>query len=166
MSAIRSANAIPSVREIVETGSVKTLFQPILSARQKSIVGLEALSRGLIGVEALSRGVLQASSQLIPPDLLFKQAAEEGVSGELETLCRETAARRFSRLRERPSDLILFLNFDVSAMVDHYTAPGQQVTNTIVNSSTPPPRRRRNVPPGAQRGRSFAQGVLLHPPGR
>lgn len=125
MSASSAATAIPSIREIVESKSIKTFFQPILSARQKSIVGLEALTRGLIGVEALSRGVVQVGNQFITPDKLFKQAAEEGVSGELEKLCRETAVKSFSRLPERPSDLILFLNFDVSAMQDHYTATSQ-----------------------------------------
>ncbi|MDB5322155.1 MAG: putative signaling protein [Phycisphaerales bacterium] len=104
-----------SAREIIARRGVVTYFQPILSARQKAVTGLEALSRGIIGVEALSRGAIPQSDQLIPPDQLFGMANEEGIGDELERLCRETAIRTFARLENRNEDLILFLNFDGSA---------------------------------------------------
>jgi EAL domain-containing protein (putative c-di-GMP-specific phosphodiesterase class I) len=105
-----------SARQIIEAGSVVTFFQPILSARQRSVVGAEALTRGVVGVEALSRGnvrALDANDQLIQPAQLFGMAAEEGVSLDLERLCRATALRTFANL-ERHEDLILFLNLDAA----------------------------------------------------
>jgi EAL domain-containing protein (putative c-di-GMP-specific phosphodiesterase class I) len=106
--------AQPSARQIIQSRGVVTYFQPILSARQKAVTGLEALSRGIVGVEALSRGAVPSSDEVIPPFQLFRMAEEEGLAGELERLCRETAIRTFARLPNRPEDLILFLNFDSS----------------------------------------------------
>jgi len=126
-----SANALgnqTSAREIIETSGIVTYFQPILSARQRSVVGAEALSRGVIGVEALTRGTsgvnfaaLTEGGQLIPPATLFRMAAEEGLTLPLERLCRETAIRSFAQL-ERHEDLILFLNVETSTMGDDIDA--------------------------------------------
>src|SRR4051812_38214691 len=85
--------AQPSARDIIDARSVVTYFQPILSAKQKCVTGVEALSRGLIGVEALSRGATARSPDLIQPAELFTMAHDEGCSVELERLCRETANR-------------------------------------------------------------------------
>ncbi|HSI36945.1 MAG TPA: EAL domain-containing protein, partial [Tepidisphaeraceae bacterium] len=116
-----------SAREIIATRGVVTYFQPILSARQKSVTGLEALSRGIIGVEALSRGSLlpadEREGRLIAPGRLFAMADEEGCRAELERLCRETAIRNFAKLDSRHDDLILFLNFDPAA-ADERPGPG------------------------------------------
>jgi EAL domain-containing protein (putative c-di-GMP-specific phosphodiesterase class I) len=103
-----------TAREIIESSSIATFFQPILSARQRSVVGAEALSRGLIGVEALSRHSSE-SGQLIMPAQLFAMAAAESLTPQLERLCRATAVRTFARL-EKNADLILFMNFDASAL--------------------------------------------------
>ncbi|HVV53664.1 MAG TPA: EAL domain-containing protein [Polyangia bacterium] len=89
---------------LIEARRVTTHFQPIFSVRQKSVVGMEALSRG-IG----PRG------DLIPPYLLFKQAAAEGIAGAVEDLCREAAVGNFSRLQARPPGLLLFLNLDLTS---------------------------------------------------
>ena len=97
---------------------METHFQPILSARQRSIVGAEALSRGVMGVEALSRGNVLASaeiSSLIPPQQLFAMAEAEGLTLELDRLCRVTAIRTFAKL-ERHEDLILFINFNAASL--------------------------------------------------
>ncbi|HVT87964.1 MAG TPA: EAL domain-containing protein [Tepidisphaeraceae bacterium] len=107
-----------TARKIIESQSVVTFFQPILSARQRTLVGAEALSRGVVGVEALSRalfGIGLSDDELISPAKLFGMAAQEGVTLELERLCRATAIRTFSQL-QRSEDLILFLNFDARAL--------------------------------------------------
>ncbi|MGA2583284.1 MAG: EAL domain-containing protein [Tepidisphaeraceae bacterium] len=111
-------NTSVTAREIIECQGIVTYFQPILSARQRSIVGAEALSRGVVGVEALSRGQMGAvtpSGNLIPPVQLFRMASEEGLSLTLEKLCRTTAMQTFAKL-PRNEDLILFLNFDAAAL--------------------------------------------------
>jgi EAL domain-containing protein (putative c-di-GMP-specific phosphodiesterase class I) len=125
MSHHSSTEPTPSIHDIIESRAVLTHFQPILSARQKSIVGLEALTRGLIGVEALSRGYVKTAAGLISPDQLFKMAQAEGRTSELETICRETAIRTFAKLADRPADLILFLNVELSVLHDHHAIVGQ-----------------------------------------
>lgn len=107
-----------TARRIIETEGVITYFQPILSARQRCLIGAEALSRGVIGLEALSRGNITAAmsnGQIIPPGELFSMAANEGLTNELERLCRKTAIKSFATI-ERPEDLILFLNFHASSL--------------------------------------------------
>src|SRR6185295_12480826 len=112
----------PLIHEILAARSVCMHFQPIVSARRKSIVGLEALSRGIAGIEAISLGGAVSGGELIPPVQLFEMAEHEGVAPELEQLCRETAARRFAALPDRPDDLVLFMNFDLSAALDNHAA--------------------------------------------
>jgi EAL domain-containing protein (putative c-di-GMP-specific phosphodiesterase class I) len=85
---------------------VVTHFQPIFSVKQKSI----------IGVEALSRGIHPDTLELIPPATLFEMAAAENVSDDLENLCRRTAIDSFASLHHPDDGLILFLNFEVSAL--------------------------------------------------
>jgi len=112
----------PSIHDILAARNVCTHFQPILSARRKSIVGLEALSRGIAGIEAVSLGSVAWGGELIPPVTLFRMAESEGVVPQLEQLCRETAARRFAALTDRPEDLVLFMNFELLAASDNHAA--------------------------------------------
>src|SRR5580704_14242555 len=81
---------------LVEARRVTTHFQPIFSVRRKSVVGMEALSRGV-----------GPTGDLIAPYTLFKMAEAEGVSGPVENLCRESAVRTFTRLGDRPPELLL-----------------------------------------------------------
>lgn len=94
-----------TARDVIAAGGVVTHFQPIFSARQKSIVGLEALARGID----------PRTAELIPPAKLFAMAAEERVGGELEQVCRETAIRTFAKLGDAvPAETLLFLNYNPS----------------------------------------------------
>jgi EAL domain-containing protein (putative c-di-GMP-specific phosphodiesterase class I) len=102
----------PSVRHLIETESITTHFQPIFSVRQKSIVGMEALSRGT-----------RPGAQPIAPYDLFKMAKAERLSAQLENLCRATAVESFARLAARPDELLLFLNLDLTATHDHEHLP-------------------------------------------
>jgi len=103
---------VPSFRRLLDAEAITTHFQPIFSVRQRSIVGMEALARGR-----------SPGGRLIPPYELFKQAAEEQLSAELETLCRRTAVQSFSGLASRPDELLLFLNLDLCATGDHGELP-------------------------------------------
>lgn len=115
------ASPTPTAREILDAGAVVTHFQPIYSAKQKSV----------IGVEALSRGLNPATSQLVSPLQLFRMAEAEQLNVDMEELCRDTALRSFAELREQTvanprvqeseavvaarENLILFLNFDANS---------------------------------------------------
>jgi EAL domain-containing protein (putative c-di-GMP-specific phosphodiesterase class I) len=103
-----------SFRRLLAAEAVATHFQPIFSVRQKTIVGLEALSRGIA-----------SNGRLISPYDMFKMAAAEHLDAELEGLCRRTAVRSFAELASRPDELLLFLNLDLSASDDHAELPAK-----------------------------------------
>lgn len=100
------------VRRLIQARGITTHFQPIFSTRQKAIVGVEALARGL-----------GADGALVPPYRLFKMAAEEGLSGPVELLCRRSAVETFKGLDARPGELLLFLNLDLVGEPDPATVP-------------------------------------------
>lgn len=100
-------------RWLVEAKAITTHFQPIFSIPQRSLVGMEALARGVAG-----------PGYLIPPMQLFKMAAAERLSREVEELCRWSAARLFARVAERSDDLLLFLNLDLAASASHEAVLG------------------------------------------
>jgi EAL domain-containing protein (putative c-di-GMP-specific phosphodiesterase class I) len=81
---------------------IVTHFQPILSARQKSVIGLEALSRGAV-----------SGASVMAANTLFEIAEAAGVGADLDALCRRQAVQTFSVLTNRPDDILLFLNLHV-----------------------------------------------------
>jgi EAL domain-containing protein (putative c-di-GMP-specific phosphodiesterase class I) len=103
------------LHQLVEARRITTHFQPIFSVRQKSVVGMEALSRGL-----------GPGGDLIAPYALFKMAAAEGIAGAVEDLCRESAVRNFTRLATRSDELLLFLNLDLA-----WTARPQDLSDQL-----------------------------------
>ncbi len=68
-----------ALKQILLEDNIRIVLQPIISLRDGSILGYEALSRGPEG------------SPLYYPDALFGVAAETGMLWELEQLCRTKA---------------------------------------------------------------------------
>lgn len=99
------------IRDIIRNNRIETHFQPILSARKKSVVGLEALSRGV-----------DAERGLIPPKILFELANQQNLSLEFDRLCRDNALRRFREVCYDES-LLLFLNLSTSVLDFGITGP-------------------------------------------
>jgi len=79
-------------------------LQPICSVKSRSVVGVEALIRGM-----------DADGNMIPPDRLFAQAANEHVSGPWELICREKAISTFSLSVAGPDPMLLFMNLNLAA---------------------------------------------------
>lgn len=92
-----------ALSKILATGNITTLFQPIVSLKDSSIIGYEALSRG------------PKDSCLEFPDKLFETAAIYNKSWELESLCRTKALERSSNI---DNEKFLFLNVDPSIFKD------------------------------------------------
>lgn len=103
-----------SVRQLLDAQAITTHFQPIVSIRQKSVVGMEALSRGL-----------GPDGKIIPPSTLFAAAVVEHLSAELEDRCRRTAIRKFAALDSRPDELLLFLNLDFAGACNPEALPAE-----------------------------------------
>ncbi len=96
----RSKTQYPSISAVLGLECLTTHFQPIVSVKQHRVVGLEALSRGVDG----------HTGELVPPRLLFQNAAMEGLTLELDRQCRLTALERFAPLHQRDPRRLCFLN--------------------------------------------------------
>lgn len=92
-----------NLKEILIKAYINTVFQPIVSLADGSILGYEALSRGPHG------------SPLEYPDVLFDAARKLGRTWELESLCR---AKALERAREILPEYRLFLNVDPKVIYD------------------------------------------------
>ena len=100
------------VRDLIGRGSLTTHVQPIVSVREASFVGVEALSRGVAG------------GGLIAPQTLFAEAEREGVSRELDKLCSRKALETFLPLHEAHPELVLFVNVHAAALADLFSPDG------------------------------------------
>ncbi|RYD02225.1 hypothetical protein N752_25780 [Desulforamulus aquiferis] len=85
------------IKSIISDKQIITHFQPLISIRKKSVLGVEALSRSIY------------ENEIIPPDILFKAAAKENLTVELDRLCREKAFENFARSFPTGEDQLLFL---------------------------------------------------------
>jgi len=103
MSASHVRVLAPPIGELIAGQRMVTHFQPILSARRRSVVGLEALTRGM-----------PDPGRLIDPKTLFAMAAEQGLTARLEAACCAMAASRFAALVTREPEWLLFVNLSLS----------------------------------------------------
>jgi EAL domain-containing protein (putative c-di-GMP-specific phosphodiesterase class I) len=91
---------------ILALESIATQFQPIVSVKRKS----------LIGVEALARATDPADDKAVSPVQLFKWAREAGRLLELDQVCQANAMRHFSGLPVRDPELLMFMNVEASLL--------------------------------------------------
>ncbi len=82
-------------------------FQPILSVRQRTPVGAEALAR-----------VPLPGGTTLMPEQLFPRAAAEGLLTVLERRCCEKAIQTFADLNVRHTDHVLFINLGTWGIAD------------------------------------------------
>ncbi|PLX66393.1 MAG: hypothetical protein C0602_12090 [Denitrovibrio sp.] len=104
------------INKLIDEKNILTLFQPVISLKDKRVVGFEALSRG----------ICSNTGKIIEPLDLFKMAKSEGVDVELDRLCRKTALRSFKSIPGH-GNYILFLNLDTS-ILDKTSAEATRVT--------------------------------------
>lgn len=91
---------------ILENKQIRTVFQPIISLRNGSILGHEALSR------------ITCESEIKTPDTLFNVADENNRLWELEMLCRTKAFEAAYKLMVPPYRKKLFINVNPNLMHD------------------------------------------------
>ncbi|GBF33081.1 hypothetical protein DCCM_2178 [Desulfocucumis palustris] len=94
------------IGQIIENESIKIHFQPLISVKKKSVIGLEALCRG----------IAPDNGAIIPPDIIFSAAREAGLIIELDRLCRKKALESYKKIYDINSEILLFLNFDTSIL--------------------------------------------------
>lgn len=83
------------ISNVLQSHSLRTVFQPIFDVSKGKVMGYEALTRGPEGHSLLS------------PGKLFDVAESAGLLSELELLCRKLAIKRFAELNLQG---YLFLN--------------------------------------------------------
>lgn len=104
----KDQNTDIDIKTIIDTESITSHFQQIFSIKSSLVVG----------VEALARGIDPFSDQFIPPYKIFGQAEKEGLTLELDRLCRKVAIREFASIASQNPNLLLFVNLDTSTLVD------------------------------------------------
>ncbi|HEX7012580.1 MAG TPA: bifunctional diguanylate cyclase/phosphodiesterase [Steroidobacteraceae bacterium] len=87
--------ATHELMELVRSGRVSTLFQPIIDPRSRTVCGFEALTRG------------PSDSWLHSPQNLFEAARRGGVKVDVDFLCVQNAISRFAASRVAG---LLFIN--------------------------------------------------------
>ncbi len=106
-----SGNEAPSpLHEIIRQRKLTALFQPLLDLTSGEFLGYEGLIRG------------PADSPLHSPANLFSAALHQGLSLELEMLCRQIVLETFARLNLPGS---LFLNVSPEALTHPSFKNGQ-----------------------------------------
>lgn len=97
---------------IIESKQIKTVFQPIISLRDGSVLGHEALSRST------------CDSLIENTDILFKAAGFHNKLWELELLCRTTALEAAYKFMIPPYSKKLFLNVNPNIIHDEQFKKG------------------------------------------
>lgn len=98
--------ALPDAGRVIAARTLRSQYQPIFSV----------LSRRVVGWEALARATDPDSKQPVAPLPLFEAAERQGLTLELDRLCREKAVEGFVTAPMLASDQLLFLNLDVSIL--------------------------------------------------
>lgn len=94
---ISNYNEVEELESIINNKNISTVYQPIVSLLDGTIIGYEALSRGPI------------DSPLQTPDKLFNAAQIHNKTWELEQLCRINAIERAANIEKNK---YLFINVD------------------------------------------------------
>ncbi len=94
------------ISKILDRKQIKTVFQPIISLRDGSLLGYEALSR------------VKGDSFIKSPDELFFYAGQCNRLWDLELLCRTKSLESAFLNNEHPMDTKLFVNVNPNIMHD------------------------------------------------
>lgn len=103
---------IETFDNIIRHKQIRTVFQPILSLRDGSVLGHEALSR------------ISVKSNIDSTEMLFALAENINRLWELELLCRTTALETAYKFKHHPYNQKLFINVNPNIMHDEMFMKG------------------------------------------
>ncbi|MBF0497985.1 MAG: EAL domain-containing protein [Deltaproteobacteria bacterium] len=103
------------IGRMIDTESIVTHFQPIVSVKTRSVIGFEALSRGI----DLDTG------QIIPPMPIIRRAREQHLTIELDRVFRKKAMNTFKSRIAGDDRYTLFINIDTSILDQNVVGSGQ-----------------------------------------
>ncbi len=96
------------IETILKNERLVVHLQPIVSPNGRVFFGMESLIRAIAD-----------DGSIIPPYILFEEAAKHGLTLELDKLARTLAIRAFEPLYKENNKLILFVNFEPS-LIDNF----------------------------------------------
>lgn len=108
--------------DVIVSGKVRSVYEPIVDATTLTVFGYEALARGPEGTDLSS------------PMVLFPLAEEEGLSFSLDCLCRQKA---IEGAVDFPEGAKLFMNIRPSAIHDPSFQP-DELTRTLATCELGP----------------------------
>lgn len=97
---------LKALNYIIDNKEIRTVFQPIVSLINGSVLGHEALSR------------ITCDSEITNPEMLFRVAGEHNKLWEVERLCRTKSLESAYEFMIPPYNKKLFLNVNPSIMHD------------------------------------------------
>ncbi len=104
---IRMAAEDETFREIIQEQRIQIYFQPIISIKEKRVIGFEALTRGID----------PADRARLDPMPLFQTARAMDRALGFDRLCRKTAVKSFLKAELNLAHM-LFINFDPSILAE------------------------------------------------
>jgi EAL domain-containing protein (putative c-di-GMP-specific phosphodiesterase class I) len=107
------------LNRIIREQRIYSLYQPIISLKRGTILGMEALARG----------VDPQSGETVPPDTMFSRATKDGRGLELDRVCRDAALKGFAGI-EGHKRLLLSLNLDISCVDRNAAGSGFLLSQT------------------------------------
>ncbi|MBU1003896.1 MAG: EAL domain-containing protein [Proteobacteria bacterium] len=116
-----------SFASVARPENILTLYQPLVSIKNRRIIAVEALSRGYLPDRGLT----------LPPSVLFHLPSTPAEQLQLDRLCREAAMRRFAPLYAERRDLLLTVNLDMS-LVDKNTLGSGRFANSARDAGIKP----------------------------
>jgi EAL domain-containing protein (putative c-di-GMP-specific phosphodiesterase class I) len=98
------ANGLHDINFFLREKRITALFQQVVSVNRNCVCGLEGLIRGV------------TEQGLVAPKALFDAAAAQGMTLELDRLCRECVLGEYAPLYPRHRDKLLFINMEASVI--------------------------------------------------
>lgn len=115
-----------ALKDILLNKKIIVHFQPILSARNHSVIGFEGLVRGIM-----------PNGDLIQPISLFNSARKHELTMELDRLCREKILAEFAKIFHSNERSMLFLNLEISFLSPEIVGSGYLLHQVIKNNISP-----------------------------
>ncbi len=115
MEILSAPNPVPfDLPTLLEQQSVAAFYQPIVSIKKGSVVGLETLGRG----------VDPEGRQLIEPETLFQASGPLNKSLDLDRLLRHKGLEGFKEIQAKMPGLVLFLSLETSVLTREVVGSG------------------------------------------
>lgn len=102
------------VLALINLKSAAAFYQPIISIKKKSVIGLEAVGRGID----------PGNHQLIEAEPLFQLSSEKNISLDLDRLFRLKGLEGFQEIQSKIPGLLLFLGIETSVLTEKVVGSG------------------------------------------